>query len=230
MRRLGHERRKFLEDATTRYQEQLHGQGAASPSLSSAWQHLIDRGLGVETYTLRYRLGVVGDPAPGHEMMVGRLAIPYITPTGVVDMKFRCVADHICKESRCPKYLGTEGGGSRLYNARAVLAAKNNRVVICEGEFDAMAISAIAGVPAVGYPGTGTWGQKFTAHWPRVFAGLDAVVVADGDEPGQASAKAVVASLESARIVHMPDGEDASSILVKEGAEAFRERLGIATG
>lgn len=199
------------------------------PSASSddARDYLCNRLIDHRTYN-RYQLGIVAEPAPGHEPMVGRISIPYLTPAGVVDIKFRCIVDHSCKEMKCPKYLGLPGGGSRLYNARAVLAAHNNVVVICEGEFDAMAVSGLAGIPAVGYPGTDTWGKPHTAHWPRVFAGLDAVVVADGDKPGVASAKAVAASLEQARIVHMPEGEDANSMILKDGPEAFRERLGIA--
>lgn len=173
----------------------------------------------------RYRLGVVAEPMPGHEMMTGRLAIPYITPAGVVDIKFRCITPHDCKATQCRKYLATEGGGSRLFNARAVLAAED-QVVICEGEFDAMAVSALAGIPAVGYPGADTWSKN--AHWPRVFAGLDAVVVADGDKHGVAAAKTVARSLDAARIVFMPDGEDSNSMILKEGPEAFRERIGLA--
>jgi DNA primase len=203
--------------------EQLAYEG--SPCSTRAWDYLLARGFDVGIRH-RYRLGVVGEPTPGHEMMTGRLAIPYLTPAGVVDIKFRCIADHSCKEANCPKYLATEGGGGRLYNARAVLAAEET-VVICEGEFDAMAVSALAGIPAVGFPGAGSWRDKSAAHWPRVFAGLDAVVVADGDKPGAEAAKTVARSLDAARIVHMPDGEDSNSMILKEGPEAFKERIGI---
>jgi hypothetical protein len=189
---------------------------------ASLTDYLAGRGLG-DDIRLRYRLGQVLDPAPGHEQMYDRLAIPYLTPAGVVDLKFRCISGHDCKAEKCPKYLATEGGGARLYNARAVLAAQET-VVVCEGEFDAMAVSAIAGIPAVGYPGVDTWAKN--PHWPRVFAGVDAVVVADGDKPGIAAAKVVARSLESARIVILPDGEDGNSMIFKEGPEAFRERLG----
>lgn len=221
MQRLGNEQRKYLEAATSRYQEHLQFEG--SPSSDRAWSYLLERGFDIGVRH-RYRLGVVAEALPGHEMMAGRLAIPYLTPAGPVDIKFRCIADHECKATKCPKYLATEGGGSRLFNARAVLVAED-KVVICEGEFDAMAVSALVGVPAVGYPGADTWAR--CAHWPRVFAGLDAVVVADGDKPGVAAAKTVARSLADARIVHMPDGEDSNSMILKEGPEAFKERLGI---
>lgn len=222
MRQLGTEQKKFLEAATNRYQWELEQSGSVFST--SAYEFLAGRGL--DDHTARYRLGVVAEPQPGHEQMAGRLAIPYLTPAGVVDIKFRCIAEHDCKEAKCRKYLCVTDGGNRLYNARAVLAAVD-RVVLCEGEFDAMAVSALAGVPAVGYPGTDSWHQKAAAHWPRVFAGLAVVVVADGDQPGIKAAKAVAKTLETARVVVMPDGEDSNSMLVKEGSDAFKERIGI---
>lgn len=221
MKRLGTEQRRFLEDATATYQRQLEQD--ASLCSTDAREYLAERWFDARTYP-RYRLGVVAAPRPGHEHVTGRLAIPYLTPAGVVDIKFRCIAGHVCKDVKCPKYIATEGGGNRLYNARAVLAT-TELAVICEGEFDAMAVSAMAGIPAVGYPGADTWARN--THWPRVFAGLDVVVVADGDKAGTTAAKAVARTLDSARVVHMPDGEDANSMIVKEGPEAFRERLGI---
>jgi len=36
-----------------------------------------------------FHLGVVVDPLPGHEQFLGRVAIPYVTPSGVVDIRFR---------------------------------------------------------------------------------------------------------------------------------------------
>lgn len=215
MRKLGTELRESLEAATALYETELF-------SHPSGIDYLAGRGIGHAAK--RYRLGFVADPMPGHEAMKGRLSIPYLTASGVVDIKFRCVEHADCKAAHCPKYLGVEGGGGWLYNARAVLAAQEH-VVITEGEFDAMAVSALAGIPAVGYPGTSTW-QK-SKHWPRVFAGLDVVVVADGDKPGLDAAKLVAKSIEGARVVAMPDGEDANSFLVQRGPDEFRERLGL---
>jgi DNA primase len=222
VRRLGTEQREFLERATSAYQDWM-GYASQSASLTDdPVGYLVDRGLG--DCIARYRLGWVVDPLPGHEMFSGRISIPYLTPAGVVNIKFRCIRDHVCKDAGCPKYLATEGSGVHLYNARAVLAAQDT-IVLCEGEFDAMAVSALAEVPASGYPGTHAWQQQ--KHWPRVFAGLDVVVVADGDDAGIKAAKVAAKSLPDSRIVVMPDGEDANSMLVKEGADAFRSRLGV---
>ena len=214
MRRLGTEQRNALESATALYQQALADSHSGTDYLT---------GRGLLGAASRYRLGYVQEPAAGHEAMKGRLSIPYITPAGVVDLKFRCIGPHDCKAERCPKYLGTEGGGGWLYNARAVLAA-DDRVVITEGEFDAMAVSFTTGIPAVGYPGASTWAKA--RHWPRVFAGLDVVVVADGDKPGIEAAKVVARTIPDARIAVMPDGEDANSFL-RFGPDAFRDKVGL---
>lgn len=217
MQKLATAQRTFLAEATLRYNAQLH---AGSQSASSAEAYL--RGRGLFDHADRYKLGVVADPMPGHEVMADRIAIPYLAGEHVVDMKFRCLKHPDCKAVGCVKYLTADGGGQRLYNARAVLAAKDT-VVLTEGEFDAMAVSALVGIPAVGYPGTDTWGRA--DHWPRVFAGLDVVVVADGDPPGVKAAKAVAKTLDSARVVALPPGHDANSLILQEGADAFRARL-----
>lgn len=221
MRPLGTEQRQFLADATLTYQQALEQDQSASSA--DAREYLNGRRFG-DRNRQRYQLGFVADPMPGHEMMAGRISIPYLTPAGPVDIKFRCIAPHVCKDVKCPKYLASDGGGQWLYNARAILAT-DDKVAVCEGELDAAAVSCMAGVPAVGYPGADTWVRQ--KHWPRVLAGLEAIIVADGDTAGVKAAKAVAETLDNARIVRLPEGEDANSLIVKEGPEAFRGRLGV---
>lgn len=221
MRKLGTEQRQSLESATWWYQSQA-ATGAGSVCLT---EYILKRGLD-ETLIRRYRLGYVGIPhKPEHEPFTGRMAIPYLTHAGVVDIKFRCIEQHDCKQAKCTKYLYVTGGGNRLYNARAVLAA-DDQVVITEGELDAMAVSGMCGIPAVGYPGVDSWGHRLNSHWPRVFHGLSAIVVADGDEPGLKAAKAVAKTIENARVVPMPDGHDSNSFIAEHGPDDFGERIG----
>lgn len=217
MQKLGTEQRRLLADATEIYN--LHLIAGTSPCSTSALEYLAGRGL--DGLISRYQLGVVAEPRPGHERMAGRVSIPYLTPAGVIGIKFRCTEHDDCKAHKCPKYLYSEGGSTFLFNARAVLAARAS-VVICEGEFDAMAVSGLAGIPAVGYPGADTWARN--EHWPRVFAGLEVVVVADGDAPGLKAAQTVAKSIPDSRLVVLPDGEDSNSLILKEGPGAFRER------
>lgn len=222
MRKLGTAQRQLLESATAKYE----------PNLDLARDYLTGRGLDVDALR-KFRLGVVEDPEPGHEDFVGRLSIPYLTPNGPVDLKFRCMRHADCKAVGCLKYLGLDLSAEKdkegrpkswLYNAPAVLE-DTDVLVLTEGEIDALAVETVANLPAVGQPGGTLWAK--CKHWPRVFDGIRVVVLADGDKAGLAAAKAVAMTMDDVQIVRMPRGEDANSFLAKFGAEAFYERLGL---
>lgn len=150
----------------------------------------------------------------------GRLSIPYLSLRGgPVAMKYRCVLGHDCKTTGHGKYGSESGFGIHLYNA-SVLAETPERVVICEGELDAVAVQSLTGIPAVAYPGVSTW-QKMK-HWPLCFDQItDVIVVGDGDEPGRAAARTVANSIPGSRAVVMPEGHDASSYLAEYGTPEF---------
>ena len=76
--RLSSSQRQFLLQATQRY----------ASKIELAKDYLANRSLSVEEASI-FHLGVVDEPLPGHEPYKGRLAIPYITPSGVVDIRFR---------------------------------------------------------------------------------------------------------------------------------------------
>ena len=151
--------RAELEEATARYVDQLD-----EPALAYL------RGRGLEDAAPSFRLGVVRDPLPEHRSYVGRLAVPYLTPNGVVSMRFRALDDSKIK------MLGPAGVQPRMFNVNA-LHTRLPYVAIVEGEFDAMAADLI-GLPAVGIPGTSMW----HAHFPRIFADFETVyVITDND-------------------------------------------------
>lgn len=138
-----------------------------------------------------------------------RLSIPYLSPAGPWNIKYRCVShDGDCEGHA--KYLYETEADMHLFNASVLLDAE--RVVVTEGELDTVLATQI-GLSAVAYPGTQNW-QK---HFKYCFDSVDeAVVVADGDEPGVKAAKRVVEDLRSAiggdvRLVVMPPGHDLSS-------------------
>jgi hypothetical protein len=222
VRKLGTAQRQSLEAATAKYATNLH----------LASDYLTGRGFTDLEKLRRFRLGVVVDPEPGHETYRGRLAIPYLTVAGPVDIKFRCIRHANCKTAGCVKYLGLDGAGRQdgkrpkvwLYNAQAVLDDADV-IVITEGELDAVAVETIANLPAAGQPGSTVW--KMCPHWPRIFDGHRAIVVADGDDAGLAGAREVAATLDDALVVAMPPGEDTNSFLAKSGPDAFYERLGL---
>lgn len=169
----------------------------------------------------RWHLGVVADPVSGHEAFTGRLAVPYRTPNGPVAIIFRCMQTHDHKEQACPKYLAEPGERRGLFNVYA-LHSDSPVLVLCEGELDALSVTALAGIPAVGIPGATNW----QPHWSYCFDGFDEVVlVADGDSAGRQMAKAVRERLANLRVVVLPANEDCNSYLATYGAEEFKKRI-----
>lgn len=192
----------------------LYAEGIAEVS-----DYLLERGISREVAEA-YGLGFV----TGSASYAGRLSIPYRTPSGVVALKYRCIAhpDHRAVDG-CQKYLTEPGSGTHLYNAQVLRTA--DFVVVCEGELDAICVDAYCGVAAVAYPGTQTWDAK--PYWPLCFEGVpEVVVLADGDKPGRDAARRVVRSIgANARVVEMPDGEDANSWMLRIGPEEFTRGL-----
>lgn len=205
-------RLKSLDDATSRYQDQL----------GTALTYLEDRGITQEAAEAG-RLGVVTSPVSGHERYTGRLAIPYLTFAGVVALKFRCLQYHDCKTSGCVKYLALDGSTPRLYGVFA-LHLQSPVVAICEGELDALLITQRLGVPAVGAPGAAQW----ATHWDRLFEGYTRVLlIGDGDEAGRAMQKKLAGQLPQAAPVWLPQGMDVTDVFVKEGSQWLLDRMGV---
>ncbi len=187
--------------------------------------------------------GYAGDCLPGHEFFQGRVTVPYLTPTGTVQIKFRCIDRHDCKLAKCPKYLGISGAGLWMYNTKAFLV-DSPIIAITEGELDAGATHLLTGIPTVGFPGTqsATNGEDTDEdkparttgyqHWFRAFVGYQRVlVIGDGDKQGRAAANAVAKQLTQADVVHLPAKEDANSLLIQPGGvEHFRELCGLDEG
>lgn len=169
-----------------------------------------------------FRLGVVEIPVVGHEMYEGRLSIPYLTKAGVVNLKFRCMVDHDCKEQGHAKYLvGTSK--TNIYNVNAFFE-DSPILAICEGEFDAMVLDSLVGIPAVGVPGVQNWKK----HYERCFTDYERVLVfADGDDPGRDFAKHISSLIDGTTIISMPHGTDVNSVYLSEGAEGLRKRAGL---
>jgi DNA primase len=206
---LSEEQRRFFEQAASTYQQDLAGD-------TSAQAYLASRGLGPSALGT-FRLGAVRRPLPGHEQYQGRLAIPYLTPAGVVNIRFRCLQQHECEGH--PKYLSAEGAGTNLFN---VLDLKKDSPFICvaEGEIDTMSLS-LAGLPAVGVPGVDTW-QK---HFGRCLEDFDVIYAfGDGDKAGSKFSN-FLARETRARPIRMPSGEDCNSLFQKGGADALRRLL-----
>ncbi len=208
-------RKKSLERAAVKYEL----------NLDKAASYLLGRGLTKET-AVALRLGVVEDPVPGHEDMVGRLAIPYLTRSGIVDMKFRCLLHENCKEYDCVKYLAlSEYQGSRLYNVNAFFV-DSDYIALCEGEPDTWIANYEVGIPAVGCPGV----QRWEPHFARCFSGYERVFMfVHGDSSGREFAKRVAAELPQLQPIKLPQGEDVNSLFLLEGRESLLSRCGLST-
>ena len=183
-------------------------------SIYRAEDYLKNRGIPIEVARLA-SLGVVEEPEVGHEQYIGRLAIPYITKTGVVDLRFRSLNPAVE-----PKYMGLTGAETKMYNVLDIEKA-NNFIGVCEGELDTVTMSGCVGIPCIGVPGANSWKK----HYTRLLADFERVFVfADGDQPGTEFARALARELP-VTIIQLPDGHDVNSMYVQEGAEYFHSRV-----
>ena len=204
--KLSDSQKELLGLATHKYAE----------NISQAEDYLKSRGIPLEVARLA-RLGVVTEPEPGHEAFIGRLSIPYITKTGVVDIRFRALNPAVE-----PKYMGMAGTDTKLYNVLDIERA-GDWIGICEGELDTLTMSRLVGIPCVGVPGANSWKK----HYTRLLADFERVFVfADGDAPGREFAASLSRELP-VTTVSFGDGEDVNSVYIRHGAQFIREKMGL---
>jgi DNA primase len=183
-------------------------------SIYQAEDYLKSRGIPMETARLA-RLGVVVEAEVGHEAYQGRLSIPYVTKTGVVDLRFRSLNPAVE-----PKYMGLTGADTKMYNVLDIERA-GDFIGVCEGELDTLTMSSCVGIPCIGVPGANSWKK----HYTRLLADFERVYVfADGDQPGKEFATSLARELP-VTIVQFPDGEDVNSFYISNGAEALRQKI-----
>lgn len=150
--------------------------------------------------------------------MVGMLSIPYITPTGVVAIRFRRI------EGEGPKYHQETGSVSPLYNVRDFHRPEPH-IAVCEGEFDGGILSALVGVPAVALPGTGQW-AKNGKFYRRLFMDYDKVyVIMDPDDAGQKTALQIMKQVPNAVNIILPF--DVNDTFLAHGKDFILKELGL---
>lgn len=199
-----HSQKELLGRATEKYAENIY----------QAEDYLKQRGIPLEVARLA-RLGVVVEPETGHEAFAGRLSIPYITKTGVVDLRFRSLNPAVE-----PKYMGLTGAETKMYNVLDVEKA-GDFIGVCEGELDTLTMSACIGIPCIGVPGANSWKR----HYTRLLADFERVFVfADGDQPGTEFARSLARELP-VTIVQLPESEDVNSVYVRHGADYLRQKV-----
>lgn len=187
---------------------------AYAQNIHLAKEYLVARGLSLEI-AQRVGLGVVHDPHAGHDGMQGRLSIPYITNSGVVDIRFRSL------NGSDPKYLGLPGAKTHMFNVRAINEAEDF-IAVCEGELDAITLHYAIGIPSIGVPGASNW----KTHYRRLLQDFERIYVfADGDKAGHDFARHLAREVSGVVIVNMPEGEDVNSMYLKQGKQYFLDRM-----
>jgi len=213
--------KKLLEEACQIYEEDLKG--------SIAEKYLSNRGLTKEVQTY-FRLGYVkpeGSHFPGHEFMGDRLVIPYITNSGIVQMRFRAIPENgeVAGPCASPKYKSETGASVTMFNVRDF--STQGIIAVTEGEIDAIT-AHMAGIPAIGIPGAENWEKKADV-FARAFYFRKVVILADNDDKGAGKefAKDVQKSIKGSRIIMMPNGYDVNKFVMEFGTNALREKVGL---
>lgn len=210
------EQHKLLLEAANRYAQEVE------PAL----KYLEERGIS-ELVASQFRLGVITDPAPGHENYVGWLSIPYITANELcVGFKFRRL------DGGTPKYGAPLGNKAHLYNVTDI-TKNSSRIVVCEGELDTVIVSGILGLPAVGVPGVASW----KPHFAKLLNGYDTVYVVgdndvkeDGTNPGQEFSRRVASEVMNSSIIELPAGMDINEYYLANGIDKTKHLFGINSG
>ena len=226
---------KNLTEATARYQEQL-----LSKDGERHYEYLnMERGLNHETI-LQFRLGAVLDANVSHEQARDMIALPYLTPAGTVQIRFRRPP----WQDTGPKYWQTAGSQIRMFNTQALIDPERF-IYVTEGEFDTIAATQ-AGLPAIGISGVNGWRD----HFYSMLKGFDRVAfLADNDGGGDAEkdrpedwpegkewdgrgvglkfAAKHADAMEGGVVIQMPEGYDVNSYLVDYGPEALRKLVGL---
>jgi DNA primase len=208
---LSEKQRKLLTDTAERYSKSLTPQ---------ALSYLQGRGIS-EAVANTFLLGSVVDPIAGHELAENMLSIPYITPAGVVGVKFRRL------DEGTPKYLWPTGQKIGMYNVKD-LHLHSDTIAICEGEIDTLVLSGIVGIPAVGVAGVSQWKPwfpKLFESYTRVLIFADNDVKSDGKNPGLELAKRIKEDISIAEVIHLPENSDVNAVYLSDGLDWFFERM-----
>lgn len=205
------EQRASLTESAEKYYNNLTPQAVS---------YLRERGITKEAAS-SFRLGSVVDPSAGHEHALGRLSIPYLTPAGVVGIKFRAV------DQTTPKYLWPTGQKIGLFNVLD-LHKPSDVIAICEGEIDTIILSGVVGIPAVGVAGVSQWKPwfpKLFESYNKIYIFADNDVKEDGRNPGQELAKRIKEDLERAEIIHLDANLDVNDTFLARGSDWFYGRI-----
>jgi len=159
-----------------------------------------------------------------------RITIPIFNQSG--GFAFFKLAKDPEDKSDSPKMLTSPGGHAELYGWERILA-NPEQIIICEGEFDRLALESrgLAAVTSTGGAGT------FRPEWAEAFSEIPNVYVCfDNDAAGQTGEERVARLIPHSKIVRLPEevGEsgDVTDFFVRLGknGEEFEGLLKAAQG
>ena len=209
---LSSEQKQLLTASAEKYHQNL------SPETVS---YLRSRGLSKEVAD-SFLLGTVTEPSPGHEHAVGALSIPYLTPSGVVGIKFRKI------DGTQPKYTWPTGQKIGMFNVIDLVSVETDTMCICEGEIDTIVLSGMCNIPAIGVAGVSQWKPWFPIlfeGYKRTFVFADNDLKEDGRNPGMELAKRIKEDLAEAVVVNLPPNTDVNDMFQREGADWFKDKI-----
>ena len=147
------------------------------------------------------------------------IGFPYRHQGRVTAIKWRSIST---------KEFTQDGSAQTLFLADKIEPGQD--IVITEGELDAVIVSGVLGIPAVGCPGVANW----KSHYPRLFNGYDTVYVVgdhdvkeDGSNPGAEFNRRVASEVMNATIVNLPAGLDITDYYLQNGYDKTRRLLGV---
>lgn len=210
LRPLSASQMEMLEEAVARYQAAVTRPVAA---------YLKARGIDRDTATTS-RLGVVSDPAPGHERFKGFLAIPYLNKDGApLSVRFRCMEEHTHRDFGHGKYMSLPDEPARLYGIASIFRA-GEEIHLAEGELDGIILNKV-GLPAVALPGAHSWSPRHRV----MLSGFNRIWVwGDPDDAGADLIRKVTRSMPRAKVVQLRDG-DVTDTYKAGGAEALLDLI-----
>lgn len=175
------------------------------------------RGLAKETWEA-FGIGYVAKPGAGHGKYRNRIAIPYLDGRERIrGWRFRSLvpnADH--------KYLSPYKQPAHIF---AVRATDHPKVIVTEGEFDAMVCWQL-GFRACALPGAAIWKPQ----WKWLFRNAEEVVIAlDGDDAGRKGRNKVwrdIDKVSNARVAELPSGKDITDMFLADpSGDSLKEIL-----
>ena len=211
-----------LQDATIKH----FGLGYAPDSFGMLTDHLRKKGFTDEEMQAGFLCGKSKKTGQAYDYFRNRVIFPIIDPTG----KIVAFGGRVLDDSK-PKYLNTSDTPAfkKSNHLFALNFARNfcaERMILCEGYMDVIALHAAGFENAVA-----TLGTAITPNHARIFSKYTKQVVIsyDADEAGQNAAVRAMRVLGEVgmdvRVLKLKDAKDPDEYIRKFGADKFRQVL-----